>query len=219
MKLFYKYLTVILFILLAITTIVAFIFFEDQLPSLDLTIIEPSTIIGVLGYVSIIMLVVEQSIEIFVFDANKKKKEASKKRIQKINAILEKMDPEALVSEIDEQIILLTKEQKENKRRMVREREELKIELEQQGLKRQRRIRVISFIMGLLISFSGIRILTGALFNSGVLFDVEEGGLGMQATILQSIDIILTAAIIAGGSDRVHSLIKRAKVALNPYEE
>ena len=47
---------------------------------------------------------------------------------------------------------------------------------------------------------------------SGILFNETSDNLSeIQSTIIQSIDIILTAGIIAGGSDRMHRLIKRVK--------
>ena len=65
---------------------------------------------------------------------------------------------------------------------------------------------LIGFVLGLLLSLSGLRLMSGILFNGA-----EETLSEIQITIIQSLDIVLTAGIIAGGSDRVHGLIKRIK--------
>ncbi len=209
MKALHKNIIAIILVIGAVTT---FIFFEEQLPSFNLSELEISTVIGVLGYISIIMLVVEQCIEIFVYDPNEKEKQQQKKRLESINQSIKKIkESDELALEDDTE---LTEKQKEMLKKLMNEKRLIEEKRLDQGKKREQKIQLISFTLGLLISFSGIRVLSGTLFN-------PEGEilLGIQGTIIQSIDIILTAGIIAGGSDRVHSLIKRAKVALNPYEE
>ncbi|MBQ4822075.1 hypothetical protein [Aquimarina sp. MMG016] len=187
MKALYK--NPIALILIAVT-VGAFIFLKDQLPALDLSQLTPTNIIAVLGYITVVMLIVEQFIEIFVNDPDEKNKMQRKQRIADIckeveNETLEQATKDKLLSE--------------------------KIELEGQnitrGLKRKQRILIINFGIGLLLAFSGFRILSGFLFETSL----NSGASETQLTLVQSIDIILTAGIIAGGSDRVHRLIKRIK--------
>jgi len=207
--------------------VVSFIIFEEQLPSVDLSILDPTTVFGVLGYISVIMLVVEQCIEIFVFDPNKMQKEKDRRRVQEIEALLDEvldpiMDIEMEVEKMEDpeqmEEVEMEKEAepiKRYSRRQIqlleKESDRLREKLKTQGEQRQKKVQLVSFIIGLIISFSGIRVLSGTLFNAeNILF-------GFQNTLIQSIDIVLTAGIISGGSDRVHSLIKRAKGALSPY--
>lgn len=187
MKALYK--NPIALILIAVT-VGAFIFLKDQLPALDLSQLTPTNIIAVLGYITVVMLIVEQFIEIFVNDPDEKNKMQRKQRIADICKELE-----------DETL------EEATKGKLLSEKTELEGQIIAKGLKRKQRILIINFGIGLLLAFSGFRILSGFLFETSLNSGVSE----TQLTLIQSIDIILTAGIIAGGSDRVHRLIKRIK--------
>lgn len=207
MKALYKNPIAIIF---AVFAVAGFIYFQEQLPAIDLSHLTPGNVIAMLGYLSIIMLVVEQFIEIFVSDPEEKIKIQSKNRIAIINKFLESLNPPINPimihpeSSIDNpQLDQITKVIKEKK-----ELEELLISM---GLKRQKKMTIIAFVIGLILSFSGLRFMSGILFSG---LEVEPSSI--QTTIIQTIDIILTAGIIAGGSGRVHRLIKRIKQTLQP---
>ncbi|WP_062057239.1 hypothetical protein [Aquimarina longa] len=200
MKSLYKNPTIIVF---AVFAIAIFVYFKDQLPAIDLSHLTPGNVVAVLGYLSVIMLVVEQFIEVFIDDPNEKIKVQSKDRLEEINTFFDNLDkPSIINSEVEiiesdaKEIVLLKKE----KRKL----EEFLIT---QGLKRERRTIITGFIIGLFLSFSGFRLMSGIIFNGDEEHTLSE----VQGVIIQAIDIVLTAGIIAGGSGRVHTLIKRIK--------
>ncbi len=207
MKALYKNPIAIILIVLAVAV---FVYFEEQLPAIDLSNLNTANVIAVLSYLSVVMLVVEQCIEIFVDDPNEKEKLRCKDRIADINKVLEKLDKATETPIMDEVPSIEEPEELQTKEvaKMMKEKKELEEFLLTRGLKRQRRTTIIAFVLGLALSFSGLRLMSGILFNGP-----EEALSKIQITMIQSIDIILTAGIIAGGSGRVHRLIKRIKQA------
>ncbi len=191
-------------IILIIIAIAAFVYFEEQLPPIDLSHLTPGNVIAMLGYISIVMLIVEQFIEIFIDDPNEKVKIKCKDRLAEIEDYIEDVsitaDPESI-------------ENDDTMNKMMKEKDELEEFLVTRGLKRQRRTTMIAFVIGLILSFSGLRLMSGIIFSEST----EELSI-IQATIIQSIDIILTAGIIAGGSGRMHRLIKTIKETVQPEE-
>ncbi len=192
-------------IILIVVSIAVFIYFEEHLPPLDLSHLTPGNVVAVLGYLSVIMLVVEQFIEIFIDDPDYKFKRQCKERVANINKYLEKLNTTGTLENpnFDQ---LIDQENPDKVIAIMKEKKELEDVLVAHELKRQRRTLMIGFILGLLLSFSGLRIMSGIVFHGP-----EETLSSVQATIIQAIDIILTAGIIAGGSDRIHGLIKRIK--------
>ena len=181
-------------LILIIITLIAFGYLNRFFPTIDLSEVTPTNILTVLGYLFVIVLVVEQFVEIFIHDANVKDKIEAKLRIQQIDEICQDIDNP------DDQLIAMFQEKKE-----------IIKDLEVNQLKRKQRILFITFSIGLLLSFSGFRILSGFLFDNSLGIPVEN----TQAILIQSIDIILTAGIISGGSDNVHQLLKRIKSGLS----
>ncbi len=206
MKALYKNPIVIILVVAAITT---FVFFEEKLPSVDLSSLEPGNIIAILGYISVVMLVVEQCIEVFIEDPSQKVKLKCKNRIAEIEEQLETINVPISPTVSDEEFETVETESVEVAG-LRNEKRELENVLITQGLKRRKHTTVVAFIIGLILSFSGIRLLSGVVFNE----PQEEILSGIQLTIIQSIDIIVTAGIIAGGSGRMHRLLKRVKEAL-----
>jgi hypothetical protein len=204
MKALYKNPFVLIFIILGITV---FIYFEEQLQSIDLSHLTPGNVVAVLGYLSVIMFVVEQFIEIFVDDPDRKEKKQCKDRIIAINKYLKDQN-----ISIDPAIIK-KQEVDDHKDLILKEKSELEEVLLTYELKRQRRTMLIGFMLGLLLSVSGVRIMSGIILNGS-----EQTLSEIQVTIIQSIDIILTAGIITGGSDRIHGLIKRIKDTFSIYK-
>ncbi len=202
MKALYKNPLIIILIVLAIAS---FNYFKEYLPSVHLINIELSNIISILGYLSVIMLVVEQVIEIFVHDPNEKNKIKNKRRLEEINRYLESInDPENSVV-ID--IQSLPEETSADKViRILKEKKEIEDFLLTHGQLRQQRTITIAFVIGLILSLSGIRLMSGIILPESAS-ELSE----IQIKVIISIDIILTAGIIAGGSDRMHRLIKRIK--------
>ncbi|GAA4275064.1 hypothetical protein U6A24_16995 [Aquimarina gracilis] len=196
-------------IILAVLSIGGFVFFEEQLPSIDLSSLEPGNVIAMLGYISVVMLVVEQCIEVFIDDPNQKVKKQCKDRIEEIEEHMETIPVSvspAIANEESEEVEIEADEEVE---KMMKEKKELENILMVSGQKRHRRTTLIAFIIGLVLSFSGIRLISGIIFNGP-----QETLSEIQFTIIQSIDVILTAGIIAGGSGRMHRLLKRVKEAL-----
>ncbi len=196
-------------IILVILSIAGFVFFEEQFQSIDLSSLEPGNVIAMLGYISVVMLVVEQCIEVFIDDPNQKIKRQCKDRIAEIEERMERMRipvSPTIANETSEASDIEAEEMDA----MMKEKKELENILTVRGQKRHRRTTLIAFIIGLVLSFSGIRLMSGILFNGP-----EETLSEIQITIIQSIDVILTAGIIAGGSGRMHRLIKRIKDSLN----
>jgi len=177
-------------LILIVITIAIFIFLREQLPALDLSQLTPTNIIAVLGYILVVILIVEQFIEIFVCDPDEKSKILKK---QRVSNLVKKLESEDLLASGKEQLIL--------------EKNELEAEIISRGLRRKQRILIINFGIGLVLSFSGFRILSGFLFENAI----NTGASDAQLALIQSVDIILTAGIIAGGSDRIHRLIKTIK--------
>ncbi len=198
MKALYKNPIAIAFLLL---TIAGFIYFKDYFKAIDLSSLDTGSIIAVLIYLSIIMLVVEQFIEVFVDDPNQKIKKECKERI----AVLEKR--------LEMPIDVMEGEDVIETEIMMDEKVALQEQLTTQGLKRKQRTTVIAFIIGLILSFSGMRLMSGMIVGGP-----EEELSEIQVTILQVIDIILTSGLIAGGSGRMHRLIKRIKEATGSSE-
>lgn len=176
-------------IILIIITVALFVFLNEEFPTIDLSGLTFANIIAVLGYLSLIMLIVEQFIEIFVSDPQESSKIKNKKRIEEICTALE-----------NENITVETMSE------LHEERNKIEKILVEKGLKRKQQILLINYGIGLLLAFSGFRIMSGFLFESSL-----ENGTEVQRIMIQSIDIILTAGIISGGSDRIHRLIKRIK--------
>ncbi len=198
-------------IILAVLSIAGFVFFEEQLPSIDLSSLEPGNVIAMLGYISVIMLVVEQCIEVFIDDPNEKVKQQCKDRIAEIDDRMETMNisvSPTIANEESEETEIETEEVG----KMMKEKKELENILMVSGQKRHRRTTLIAFIIGLVLSFAGIRLISGIIFNGP-----QETLSEIQFTIIQSIDVILTAGIIAGGSGRMHRLIKTVKGAIGQY--
>ncbi len=194
-------------IILIVFAVVGFVLLEGQLPAINLSHLTPGNVVAVLGYTSVIMFVVEQFIEIFVHDYNQRLKRECKERIDEINRKLESMN-----SPIEEEVAPETEEVSVPEvANMMKEKRRLENTLTKEGMKRKQRTIVIAFIIGLILSFSGFRLMSGILFN-----ETSDNLSEIQSTIIQSIDIILTAGIIAGGSDRMHRLIKRVKEAFQP---
>lgn len=198
-------------IILVILSIAGFVFFEEKLPSIDLSSLEPGNVIAMLGYISVVMLVVEQCIEVFIDDPSEKIKRQCKDRIAEIEEQMETLRipvSPTIANEASEESEIETEEMEG----MMKEKKELENILMVRGQKRHRRTTLIAFIIGLVLSFSGIRLISGILFNGP-----EETLSEIQITIIQSIDVILTAGIIAGGSSRMHKLIKMVKGAIGQY--
>ncbi|TSE08746.1 MULTISPECIES: hypothetical protein [Aquimarina] len=193
-------------IILIILAIGSFIYFEEQLPAIDLSHLTPGNVMAMLGYISVIMLVVEQFIEIFVDDPNQKVKIQCKDRITDINKFLERLNNPIDVAALTDPESTEEKPESAEVAKMMKEKKELEEFLMTRGLKRQRRTTIIAFAIGLILSFSGLRLMAGIVFNGP-----ETELSSIQITIIQSIDIVLTAGIIAGGSGRVHRLMKRIK--------
>lgn len=197
MKALYKNPIAIVLIIIAVS---AFVYFEKQLPSIDLSHLTPGNVMAVLGYLSVIMLVVEQFIEILIDDPDQKVKKQCRRRIIEINKYLEVLNNPVNPNLAQEQ------NNTGDTAEMMKEKKQLEEVITTHELKRQRRTMLIGFVLGLLLSLSGLRLMSGILFNGA-----EETLSEIQITIIQSLDIVLTAGIIAGGSDRVHGLIKRIK--------
>ena len=194
-------------IILIVFAVVGFVLLEGQLPAINLAHLTPGNVVAVLGYTSVIMFVVEQFIEIFVHDPGQRLKKECKDRIDEINRKLERMN-----SPVEEEPTSETEEVSVPEvANMMKEKRRLENTLTKEGMKRKQRTIVIAFIIGLILSFSGFRLISGILFN-----ETSDNLSEIQSTIIQSIDIILTAGIIAGGSDRMHRLIKRVKEAFQP---
>ncbi len=198
MKALYKNPIAIIFLVLTLT---GFVYFEEQFRPIDLSDLDTGSIIAMLVYLSIIMLVVEQCIEVFVDDPHQKFKKECKERMAVIEKRLEKP-----IDVTEGEDIIETES-------MMAEKEVLQEQLTTHGLKRKHRTTVIAFILGLILSFSGLRLISGMIVN-GPAEQLSE----IQITIIESIDIILTSGIIAGGSGRMHRLIKRIKEATGSSE-
>ncbi len=211
MKSLYKNPVAIVSVVLATAS---FIYFENRLPAINLSNLDTASIIAALGYLSVVILIVEQFIEIFVYDPNEKVKMQCKERIADINKYLEsRNNPIDTDIEEDEDEETVDTESTEKTAKVMKEKRELEEYLMTRGLKRQRKTTIIAFIIGLVLSLSGLRLMSGIIFNGP-----EEELSSIQVTIVQSLDIILTAGIIAGGSGRVHRLIKRIKEAMGSSE-
>ncbi len=215
MKALYKNPIAIILIVLAIA---AYVYFEEQFPPVDLSNLDPGNVIAMLGYISVIMLIVEQFIEIFIDDPGEKEKKRCKDRIADIDKYMEDMDAPIDPMMIDPEEPLTDKEGdgkiKEEDRKiavMVKEKKGLEERLVDHGLKRHRRTTIIAFAIGLVLSFSGLRLISGIIFSEP---ETEAELFKIQVTIIQSIDIVLTAGIIAGGSGRMHRLLKRIKATI-----
>ena len=195
-------------IILIVFAVVGFVLLEGQLPAINLAHLTPGNVVAVLGYTSVIMFVVEQFIEIFVHDYNQRLKRECKERIDEINRKLESMNEPVVGEEAASETEEVSVPEVAN---MMKEKRRLENTLTKEGMKRKQRTIVIAFIIGLILSFSGFRLMSGILFN-----ETSDNLSEIQSTIIQSIDIILTAGIIAGGSDRMHRLIKRVKEAFQP---
>jgi len=177
-------------IILALLSIVGYVIFEDKLPSIDLSNIEPGNIIAVLAYISVIMLVVEQCIEVFIDDPNQKVKQTCRRRIEQIDEEIGAMQLEEITGiaegaeglKIEENIEMTT---------LKNEKDELENVLLIQEQKRHKRTTFVAFILGLILAFFGIRLLSGILFN-----EPEQTISGIQETVIRSIDIILTATTL-----------------------
>ncbi len=193
-------------ILLSILVIASFVYFEKELPAIDLSHLTPGNVIAMLGYISVIMLVVEQFIEIFVDDPNEKVKIQCKDRITDINKFLEQLNNPLDIAALTDAESTEEKPESVEVVKMIKEKKELEEFLTTRGLKRQKRTTLIAFVIGLILSFSGLRLMAGIVFNGS-----ETELSNIQMTIIQSIDIVLTSGIIAGGSGRVHRLMKRIK--------
>ncbi|MBP2833378.1 hypothetical protein J8281_14375 [Aquimarina sp. U1-2] len=194
-----------LIIILIVVSVFCFIYFKEYLPSVHLKNIELSNIISILGYLSVVMLVVEQVIEIFVFDPNEKTKVKNRKRLEEINKFLESLnDPEnSMIVDIQS---LPEETRAEKVIRLMKEKREIEDFLLTRGQIRQQRTITIAFVIGLVLSLSGLRLMSGIILPESAA-ELSE----IQIKVIVSIDIILTAGIIAGGSDRMHRLIRRAK--------
>lgn len=208
MKALYKNPIAIIFAVLAIA---GFIYFEKQLPAIDLSHLTPGNVVAMLGYLSIIMLVVEQFIEIFVTDPEEKIKIQSKDRIADIDKFLESTNTPVDFAIIANPAPSVNEPRQDQIAKRMKEKKELEELLITMGLKRQKKMTIIAFVIGLILSFSGLRFMSGILFSG-----LEAEPMPIQTTIIQTIDIVLTAGIIAGGSGRVHRLIKRIKQTLQP---
>ena len=195
-------------IIVAVLAVAGFIYFQEQLPAIDLSHLTPGNVIAMLGYLSIIMLVVEQFIEIFVSDPEEKIKIQSRNRIATIDKFLESLNPPVHPILIHANYTI-EESQPEHIVKVMKEKIELEEFLIKIGLKRQKKMTIIAFVIGLILSFSGLRFMSGILFSK-----IETEPSSIQTTIIQTVDIILTAGIIAGGSGRVHRLIKRIKQTL-----
>jgi len=195
-------------IILGILSIACFVYFQEKLPSVDLSGMEPGNVLAILGYMSVIILVVEQCIEVFLEDPSGAEKRKWKYRIEDINEQIKgkmlAINPEITTEEIENVIT-------DDKKIIALQKERLKLKKIVLGLeqKRYKRTTFVGFILGLILSFFGIRLLSGIIFN-----EPQESLSSIQETIIISIDIILTATIIAGGSSRMHRLIKKIREAL-----
>ncbi len=194
-----------LIIILIVLSIFCFVYFKEYLPSVHLKNLELSNIISILGYLSVVMLVVEQVIEIFVFDPNQKTKVKKKNRLEEIDKYLESLnDPEnSMIVDIQS---LPEETNTEKVIRLMKEKSEIEDFLLTHGQLRQQRTITIAFVIGLILSLSGLRLMSGIILPESAS-ELSE----IQIKVIISIDIVLTAGIIAGGSDRMHRLIKRAK--------
>jgi len=85
---------------------------------------------------------------------------------------------------------------------------EAELELKEMRKKRRNTVVFIGFVMGLIIALFGMRILTN------LVVDPDWGDL--QKRYVNILDMVLTAGLIAGGSEGIHSLINIAKNAMNP---
>ncbi|TPN87964.1 hypothetical protein [Aquimarina algicola] len=196
-------------IILIVLSIVGYILLKAYLPPIDLSHLTPENVIAVLGYLSVVMFVVEQFIEIFIDDPNQKEKKECKNRISEINTYLEKINKDRDAVAIEEEPV--EEENPDKVIRIMREKKALQEKLINKGLHRQQRTSIIAFVLGLVLSFSGLRLMSGIIFEGS-----QESLSEIQSTIIQSIDIVLTAGIIAGGSGRVHRLIKKIKYSITP---
>jgi len=86
----------------------------------------------------------------------------------------------------------------------------MEADLEMKAMRKKRRNTVvfIGFTMGLIIALFGVRILTN------LVVDPDWGDL--QERYINILDMVLTAGLIAGGSEGIHTLINIAKNAMNP---
>ncbi len=203
-------------IILTILAIACYIYFEKQFPAVDLSNLDPGNVIAMLGYISVIMLIVEQCIEVFIDDPDEKEKRKCKDRIADIDKYMEDIEApiDPMMINPEEPLAEDTSVENDMMIGMVKEKKGLEDRLLKHGLKRQRRTTIVGFAIGLILSFSGLRLMSGILFSEP---ETEEALFNVQVTIIQSIDIILTAGIIAGGSGRMHRLIKRIKSTIGNY--
>jgi len=89
--------------------------------------------------------------------------------------------------------------------------QEMEIKMDELRQKRRRTVTFFGFVLGLIIALFGIRILTNLV--------VDPNWGDVQMRYVNILDMVLTAGLIAGGSEGVHSLISIAKNAMNPSDE
>ena len=141
-----------------------------------------------------VAFVVERVVELFIVDEDNVEKETLKRKVNARRVDLEQVktavsppgSPPAL--KVPEPVQLQQKVQDDHTKY-------LKL-----SHKRQNHVSLWAYGISVIVALSGVRILTG-------LFDTTKL-VGLQKDIFTYTDIVLTAAVIAGGADGVHQLVR-----------
>ena len=182
----------------------------NHFQDIDISSFEASKIISLIGSLFFITLLVERFLEIFAVDREKVEKDMIQRNLQLYrndrNALIEKREVRLVsksfagrdVAKTDSGQVLSDILEK-----MSTDEQKLK-ELKE---KRRKWVLLLAFFIGLLLSLFGVRILTDLITT-----DLEDG---VQKTWISIMDMLLTASLIAGGSDGIHAMIKKVQTFAN----
>ncbi len=174
------------------------------LPPVEVSKFEAKELISLVGSLFFISLLVERFVEVFIADPNKRIKEKLEYQVElieeDITAIRTQSDNGLLVSaHVFPEDAPIEPGDAGNLTKLYRLKESKTDTLEEYYNIRKNRILPIVYIIGLILSLFGIRILNDLI--------IDPLG-GIQDILINIVDTVLTAAIIAGGSSGIHKIIK-----------
>lgn len=169
-----------IFAVLGLVVVAAFILNNNlaDFKTIDISSFDFSKIFGLLGSIAFISLLVERASEIFMIDTEKDEKANLKREVTTLETRRGVLSPEE--AETKSQKV----EQLNNMKDM-----------------RRNKVSFFAFALGLLIALFGVRILTN-------LISEPETMTAVQTKFINIIDMVLTGAVIAGGSEGIHYMIK-----------
>ncbi len=198
------------FILLILATLTVFALLprdnsELIFKTINLKGLKISEVIAALTGLIVISLLIEQFIEIFISDPDKEEKERLgllQENVLKDLSQVRKTNNRFLFS--NQAIGAGANTAAEDN--LVKKQAQVTFDKKILEKKRSRQTLIIAFVIGLIIAFIGVRLITGFLPMEGIK--------AQQETALNMLDIVLTAGLFAGGSNGIHKVLKAIQSSL-----